>query len=65
MKYPIKTVKWYWCNKKPTSVELSHIWKMSCENSQTYLECVETNQEIFFNTIIQKSHRIKNLAIKE
>ena len=38
---------------------------MSCENSKSYLECVETNQKIFLNTIIQKSHKIKNLAIKE
>ena len=37
---------------------------MSCENSQSHLECVETNQK-FFHTIIQKSHRIKNIAITE
>ena len=38
---------------------------MSCENSQSHLECVETNQKIFFHTLIQKSYRIKNIAITE
>ena len=65
MKNPIKTVKWYWSNKKPTFIEPSHVWKMSCENSQSYSECVETNQKHFLNTVMQKSHKIKNLAVKE
>ena len=65
MKHSIKTVKWYWCNKKLILSEQSPVWKMSCENSQSYLECVETSCTIFLNTIVQKSHRIKNLAIKE
>ena len=47
MKHPIKTEKWYWCNKKPAFIEPSHVWKTCYENIQSYLECVETNQKIF------------------
>ena len=36
---------------------------MSCENSQSYLECAETNQKIFVDTITQKYYRIMILAI--
>ena len=35
MKHPMKTVKWYWCNKKYAFIEPSHV----CENDQSYLEC--------------------------
>ena len=64
MKHPMKAVKWYLYKKKSTFIEPLHVWKTSCENSQSYLECAETNQKIF-STIIQKSYRIKNLVIKE
>ena len=64
MKHPMKTVKWYWYNKKTTFIELSHVWKTSHENSRSCFEHAKTNQKIFFNTIIQKSHKIRNLAIK-
>ena len=33
--------------QKPLFIEPWHVWKKSCENSQSYLECVETKQ-IFF-----------------
>ena len=35
------------------------------ENSQSHLECVETNHKILFDTIIQKTNRKKKQAIKE
>ena len=54
MKQLTKTVKWYWCNKKPTFIELPHVWKMSCENIQSYLQCVETNK-IFKKKQLYKS----------
>ena len=65
MKHPIRTVKWYWRYKKSLFIELSHVWEMPCGNSQSYLECVETNKKIFYKTIIQKSYRIKNQGVKE
>ena len=48
MMHPTKIVKWYWCDKKLTFIELLHVWKTSCESCQSYLECVETNQKVSF-----------------
>ena len=47
MKHAFKTVKLYWCNKKLTFIEPSHVWKTSDENRQGYLEWVAANQKTF------------------
>ena len=63
MKHPIRTVKWYWRYKKSLFIELSHVWEMPCGNSQSCLECVETNKKIFYKTIIQKSKESRSKGI--